>query len=131
MPQYLLDTDTVSFALRGEGNVNSRLMDQGKSKISISSITLAELRSGAARKESRRIHRLIDELISVVPVLPFDERAADRFGQVSSHLFVRGKRVGDVDTLIAAHALSLECVLVTHNVRHFQRIPGLKIEDWY
>ncbi len=111
--------------------MNSRLMDQGKSEISIRSITLAELRSGADRKESSRIHRSIDEFIRVIPVLPFDEDAADRFGQVSSHLFVRGERVGDVDTLIAAHALSLECILVTHNLKHFKRIPGLKLEDWY
>ena len=131
MPIFMLDTDSVSFALRDEGNVRQEILDRPISDIIISSITLAELRSGADRKNSKRIHRSIDQFVRYVPVAPFDRHAADQFGPISSHLFTRGIRVGDVDTLIAAHAITLGCTLVTHNLKHFERIPGLKIEDWY
>ena len=96
MPAYMLDTDTVSFALRGQGRVAARLLEHRPSELCISSITLAELRYGAEARRSRKLHRLISTL----------------------------------DTLIAAHALSLRLRLVTNNTQHFRRVPGLAIENW-
>ena len=75
MPEYMLDTDTVSFALRGRGRVAARLLEHRPSQLCISSITLAELRFGADTRRSQRLHRLITTFIESVEVVRFDERA--------------------------------------------------------
>ena len=126
----MLDTDTVSWALRGQGDVPARLLEHRPSELCISSITLAELRFGADAKASRKLHRLIDTFVQSVAVMPFDEAAAGRFGPVGSALAKRGEPIGTFDTLIAAHALSLGLTFVTNNVKHFQRVPGLKVANW-
>lgn len=130
MPAYMLDTDTVSFALRGQGGVPARLLRQRPSELCMSSITLAELRYGADRRGSTRLHRLIDVFVGAVAVAGFDAAAADRFGPVAAALAKRGVPIGGYDTLIAAHALALGAVLVTNNLRHFDRVGGLKLENW-
>lgn len=126
----MMDTDTVSFALRGVGRVGARIVARQPSELSISSITLAELRFGADRKASRRLHKLIDTFIESVAVLPFDESAASRFGTVGAALANGGRPIGQFDTLIAAHALSQNLILVTNNTRHFDRVKGLRTENW-
>jgi len=130
MPKYMLDTDTVSFALRGRGAVSSRLLEHRPSEICISSITLAELRFGAEARRSRKLHRLIATFVGSVTVIPFDQPAADRFAPVATALARRGEPIGTFDTLLAAHALSQGLTLVTNNVKHFQRVEGLKTENW-
>lgn len=130
MPVYMLDTDTVSWALRGQGAVPTRLLEHRPSQLCISSITLAELRFGADAKGSRKLHGLIDTFVLSVAVLPFDRAAADRFGPVANALARRGEPIGTFDTLIAAHALSLGLTLVTNNAKHFQRVAGLKTANW-
>jgi tRNA(fMet)-specific endonuclease VapC len=128
--RVMLDTDTVSFALRGEGGVASRLLEQKPSTVCISSITLAELAFGAAHRKSRKLHSLIERFASTVRVLPFDAAAASRFGELAAGLAHAGSPIGDFDTLIAAHALACDLVLVTNNVKHFGSVPGLRIENW-
>lgn len=128
--EYLLDTDSVSYALRAQGRVHERINGIAPHKIAISSITLAELRLGAVLKNSKRIHRSIDNFIGSIKVIPFDASAADEFGRLNSLLRKRGTPIGDFDVLIAAHAVSLGCTMVTNNVRHFARVPGLKVENW-
>jgi tRNA(fMet)-specific endonuclease VapC len=130
MPEYMLDTDTVSFALRGQGRVAARLLEHRPSQICISSITLAELRFGAETRRSRRLHRLISTFIDSVAVVAFDQRAADRFATVATSLARRGAPIGTFDTLMAAHALSLGLTFVTNNTQHFARVVGLKTENW-
>ena len=128
--EYMLDTDTVSWALRGQGNVATRLLEHRPSQLCISAITLAELRFGADAKGSRRLHGLIDTFTATVEVLPVDRATADRFGRVATALSKRGAPIGTFDTLIAAHALSLGVALVTNNAKHFQRVAGLKTANW-
>ena len=130
MPQYMLDTDTVSFALRGQGRVAAHLLEHRPSQLCISSITLAELRFGAEARRSRKLHRLISTFVEAVAVVPFDEPAADRFAAVAAALARRGEPIGTFDTLMAAHALSLGLTFVTNNAKHFGRIAGLKAENW-
>jgi tRNA(fMet)-specific endonuclease VapC len=127
---YLLDTDTVSYALRGEGEVASRIRARKPSEISMSAITLAELRYGADRKRSRRLHSLIDTFAAAIEVIPFDENAAMEFGRIGNILAERGTPIGDFDVLIAAHAIALRCTLVTSNARRFLKVPGLTVENW-
>ena len=128
---YLLDTDTVSFALRGEGRVRERLLETRPSAIAISAISMAELRYGAHKRRSRRLHDLLDTFVNPITVLPFDGSAADRFGALSAELERRGTVIGMVDTMIAAHALALDRTLVTHDQRHFERVEGLRWVDWF
>ena len=129
-PAYMLDTDTVSYALRGVGGVGTRLLEEKPSAVCISSITLAELRFGAERRRSRRLHRLIDGFTAPILVAPFDPDAANRFGQIAAVLAESGSPIGHLDTLIAAHALALGVTLVTNNARHFGKVRGLRTENW-
>lgn len=130
MPDYMLDTDTVSFALRGQGRVAERLLERRPSELCISSIALAELRFGAETRRSRRLHRLITTFVASVEVVAFDQRAADRFAAVATSLARRGAPIGTFDTLMAAHALSLGLTFVTNNTQHFVRVVGLNTENW-
>lgn len=130
MFEFMLATDTVSWALRGQGAVPARLLEHRPSQLCISSITLAELRFGADAKGSRKLHRLIDTFVTSVAVMPFDEAAAGRFGPVASALARRGEPIGTFDTLIAAHAMSLGLTFVTNNTKHFRRVAGLKAANW-
>ncbi len=126
----MLDTDTVSFALRGLGQVASRLQSHKRSELCLSAITVAELRFGADKRKSRRIHRVIDAFLAGIDVLAFDAAAAAKFGVVGAALATSGLPIGQMDTLIAAHALSVTATLVTNNEKHFSKVAGLKIENW-
>ena len=130
MPRYMLDTDSVSFALRGHGHIAARLLDRRPSELCISSVTLAELRYGADMRRSRKLHRLIETFATAVTVEAFDRSAADRFGSVASALARHGTPIGGFDTLIAAHALALGLTLVTNDSKHFGKVAGLKTENW-
>jgi len=130
MTGFMLDTDTVSFALRGQGQVAAQLLNHRPSEICISSVTLAELRYGAGMRRSRKLHGLIDTFVESIIVRPFDHSAADRFGTVATALARQGVPIGEFDTLIAAHALATRLTLVTNNTKHFSRVVGLTTENW-
>lgn len=127
----MLDTDSVSFALRGQGRVGARILEHRPSELCVSSITLAELRYGAHRRNSAKLHESIDAFISNVAVLPFDDVGAGHFGALASELAADGAPIGDFDVLIAAHALATDATLVTNNVKHFRRVRALKMENWF
>lgn len=126
----MLDTDSVSYALRGHGNVAARILEHRPSELCISAITLAELRFGADKRRSRKLHRLIDVFTDSVTSLPFDSDAAAHFGRLAADLAARGTPIGGFDAMIAAHAVSRKVVLVTNNARHFGRVAGLRCETW-
>lgn len=126
----MLDADTVSYAIRGQGRVAARLLDHRPSDLCLSSITLAELRFGVEAKRSRKLRNAIAAFAKDVYVAPFDDTAAERFGVVAAALAGRGKPIGTFDTLLAAHALSLGVTVVTNNTKHFRQVPGLKVENW-
>lgn len=130
MALFLLDTDTVSFALRGYGQVGAEIARRRPSQLCVSAITVAELRFGADKRRSRKIHAAIDGFLSGVQVMPFDADAADRFGAVAAALAVAGVPIGQMDTLIAAHALALDATLVTNNEKHFSKVARLRIQNW-
>ena len=128
--KYMLDTDSVSYALRNHGNVGARILEHKPSELCISAITLAELRFGAAKREPKKLHKLIDTFAESIMPLPFDAQAADHFGHLASTLAARGAPIGGFDTMIAAHAIAQKLVLVTNNTKHFSRVSGLKCENW-
>ena len=89
------------------------------------------MRYGASRSpKAARYHPLIDTFLSRVAAAPFDAAAALSFGRARAALAASGPPIGPLDTLIASHALALGAILVTNNLREFERVPGLQVEDW-
>jgi len=127
----MLDTDTVSFALRGQGRVAATILEHRPSQLCISAITFAELRFGAARRKSPKLDKLIAAFVSSVTVIPFDDECASAFGRIASELAQAGSPIGDFDVLIAAHAVALDLILVSNNSKHFSRVRGLRSENWF
>jgi tRNA(fMet)-specific endonuclease VapC len=128
---YLLDTNTVSFAIRGIGAVGDHLRASDPSDIAVSAFTEAELWFGVRKSGSKRLATAVTAFLDAVDVLPLDRTAARAYGTLRHLLDSRGTPIGIADTMIAAQALArAECVLVTNNARHFRRIPRLRLDDW-
>jgi tRNA(fMet)-specific endonuclease VapC len=98
--------------------------------VCLSALSLSELRFGAEKRRSKRLHRLIDTFVTTVDVVPFDAVAAAQFGRLCASLEGTGTPIGVMDTLIAAHAMSLHLTLVSNNTKHFTRVKGLKTLNW-
>lgn len=130
--KWMLDTDTcIALIKRQPPDLIKRLQTKPIGDVGLSSITLAELRHGVARSERREQNRTaLDRFLLALDIAPFDELAADAYGDIRSGLERRGTPIGPLDTLIAGHALSLNVTLVTHNTREFKRVEGLRIDDW-
>lgn len=133
--RYLLDTDTLSELMRRAPapTLLRRLAAVPPDDQATSSVTLGELLYGAHRLGARSAGLLarIEETVSAnVAVLPFDAGAAREYGRVRAHLEAEGSPIGNADMQIASIALTNELVVVTGNVRHFERVPGLTVENW-
>ncbi len=129
----MLDTNIVSYYLRRSlSTLEERINDGLKHHtLAISVITRAELRYGQMGMTSEDRRRpLIDSFFLRLPNVEWGIEAADHYGALKHTLKTQGTPIGDMDTLIAAHALAEELILVTHNIRHFEKVPGLKLEDW-
>lgn len=99
--------------------------------LAISIVTVAELRYGVEKSsQPERNRRALQMFLRPFTILPFGEEAAERYGQVRADLEARGIPIGPLDTLIGVHTLQQGAILVTHNVREFSRIAGLRLEDW-
>jgi tRNA(fMet)-specific endonuclease VapC len=127
---FMLDADSVSYAIRGVGEVGAHIVQHHPSEICLSALTVAQLRFGADRRRSKKLHRVIDSFTTIIAVVPFDESCATHFGVIASELAERGSPIGEFDTLIAAHAMGLNVTLVTNNEKHFRRVRGLKVVNW-
>jgi len=99
--------------------------------LGISVITLAELEYGVSKSSRPTKNRdALDQFVSPLEVAPFERPATAVYGRLRAALEKKGQSIGSLDLLIAAHAVSLEARLITHNVRELGRVPGLRIEDW-
>lgn len=130
--RFLLDTNLCIDLMRGRADAAfRRLRRRAPDDAGISSITLAELRYGAAKSKRRAHHEsLIVAFCAPLTIATFDARAAEAYGEIRALLESVGKPIGPLDLLIAAHALSLGATVVTANEREFNRVPGLTVEDW-
>jgi tRNA(fMet)-specific endonuclease VapC len=129
--RYLLDTNTCIYIInRRPLQVFERFAGLRFGEIAISSITGAELAYGVAKSGSQRNQQALDKFLSPLEILSFDEAAMRCYGALRSGLERRGTPIGSLDSLIAAHALSLGATLVSNNLREFQRIEGLALENW-
>lgn len=127
--RYLLDTDTCVFALKHHPEVRRRLSKLSPDDVSVSSMTLAELRFGSLRSQRpARTWRDVEVFLEPIRVLPFDEAAA--LSHAELRLALRTKPIGERDLVIASVAGARRLALVTHNTREFARVPGLRCEDW-
>jgi len=129
--RYLLDTNVASCIIKGNSPaVDRRLVKVAMAQLAISAVTEGELRFGAARlPHATRLHNMIEDFFLRVAVLPWDSDAALQYGQLRATLERDGQPMGNLDTMIAAHALALDAVLVA-NDHAFARIKKLKVVDW-
>jgi tRNA(fMet)-specific endonuclease VapC len=129
--RYLLDTNTVSYIIKGNfPHVRERLLKVPISEVGISVITEAELRFGVARlPQAARLAVVVEEFLIRVAVLAWDSAAARQYARLRATLEEHGEPMGNLDLMIAAQAVAVGVILVT-NDRVFRRVKGLRGEDW-
>ncbi len=129
--QYLLDTNIVIAAMKGHAMVRARLERMPLASLVLSPVVLGELAFGAEKSvHVERNRARLAELVTRIPVPALNAEVSRRYGGVRALLERQGNPIGSNDTWIAAHALALDAVLVTDNVREFSRVPDLVVENW-
>ncbi len=127
---FLLDTNIIIAYFKGSHVVKEKII-LNIEEIAVSALVIAELNYGA--KSSQNTEKNLEKLsrfIDVIRIIPFDLSCALKFGDIKSKLRAIGKPTGEVDALIAATAITHKATLVTNNLRHFENIEGLEIENW-
>ncbi len=130
--KYMLDTNIWIYMIKQKPeNVLRNLKAKMHEGVAISSIAYAELRGGVENSTfPQKNSASLDGVLAIAEILPFDKRAALEYGKIYAQLRRKGTPIGPLDTLIAAHAKSQGLILVTNNAREFERVEGLKIENW-
>ena len=130
---FLLDTDVASFVIKANNpSLNTKFRFTPVSRIFVSVISAAEMLYGvrAFRLDHRR-HQDVATFLATIQLLPWDLSAAEAYADIRHTLTTSGQLIGELDMMIAAHALARSCILVTNNTRHFARLaPPLQIENW-
>ena len=128
---YLIDTDILSYAVRGDQRVLDRFVSAGSAPLLISTMTLYEIRFGIERSPRRQLlEEALEGVADLLTTLPVDDRIAGEAATIRAEQEARGIVTGPVDPLIAATSRIHGLTLVTHNVKHFNQVPGLAVEDW-
>jgi tRNA(fMet)-specific endonuclease VapC len=129
---YLLDTNIISYWMRGDKKVIDRIKKYTPADLSLSTITLAEILYGIekspVKKKDRRLK--IGKISSILDLYSFDESAAGKYAVIRTQLEREGRVISERDTQIASIAMANKLTVVTHNVREFDRIDKLRVEDW-
>jgi tRNA(fMet)-specific endonuclease VapC len=129
--RHLIDTNILSDLVRNpQGRIAGRIAEVGEDAVCTSVIVAAELRFGAAKKGSARLSAQLERVLAAVQILPFEEPADRAYATLRAQLEAAGSPIGGNDMLIAAHAISLGCAVVTDNEREFVRVDGLTVENW-
>jgi len=128
----MLDTNICIYIIkRKPAKVIERLKRTKISHIGISSITLSELLYGVSKSSRPEQNQVaLTQFLAPLEILPYGDEAAQYYGYLRAHLEKHGTPIGSLDMLIAAHALSIDCTLITNNEKEFIRIPDLKIDNW-
>ncbi len=128
---WMLDTNILSDLINNpRGALVERMAALDPDTLCTSIVVACELRFGAQKKASAQLQSKVDQLLSRLAVLALDGEADRHCADIRCELQRAGTPIGHQDLFIAAHARSLGLVLVTHNLREFQRVPGLAVEDW-
>lgn len=130
-PAWMLDTNTLSDLIRNpRGTLVQRLSAIAPDALCTSIVVACELRFGARRKGSQVLTQRVEQLLDTLTVLPLDEPADEHYADIRAELERAGTPIGSHDLFIAAHARSRDMTLITHNMREFTGVPGLRVEDW-
>jgi tRNA(fMet)-specific endonuclease VapC len=131
---YVLDTNAVSALMKGSAAVVERLAATEPAEVGVPQPVLAEIAFGIERlpRSKRRgaLQARFDLLCAELPRVEWTDAVSQAYGRIKAALERRGTRIEDFDAAIAAHALALDATLVTGNLNHLRRVPGLRIEDW-
>ena len=132
MIRYMLDTNICIYVIRKKpSHLIQHLQGLRITDVGISSITLSELEYGVAKSQKPQQNKLaLVEFLAPIEILPYNDMAAEQYGEIRALLERQGTPIGSLDMLIAAHALSLNAILVTNNESEFRRVPGLIVENW-
>jgi tRNA(fMet)-specific endonuclease VapC len=130
--EFMLDTNICIYIIKRKPlDVIERFKQTEISRIGVSAITLSELSYGVSKSSKPQQNQMaLAQFIAPLEILPYGDDAAQYYGTLRTHLEKQGTPIGSLDMLIAAHALSANCTLVTNNEKEFVRIPKLKIENW-
>lgn len=130
--KYMLDTNICIYIIKQKPQaVVERFLHTEISQIGISSITLSELMYGVSKSSKPEQNQMaLTQFLAPLEILPYTDNAAQYYGELRIHLEKQGTPIGSLDMLIAAHALSAACTLITNNEKEFNRIPNLKIQNW-
>ncbi len=128
----MLDTNICIYIIKRKPiEIIERFKQTDISQIGISSITLSELVYGVSKSSRPDQNQIaLTQFVAPLEILPYGDDAAQYYGDLRVHLEKQGTPIGSLDMLIAAHALSIDCILVTNNEKEFSRIPNLKIDNW-
>ena len=131
MLKFMLDTNIVIYTIKNRPESVRALFNRHEGQMCISTVTWGELVYGAERSsQAERNLSDIEALGARLEVASFDAQAATHFGQVRAELDRVGKPIGPYDMMIAGHARALGLILVTNNMKEFERVPGLRLENW-
>ena len=130
MMRYMLDTDIASDVIRRRPERLLARFAAEAGHLCVSVITEAELRYGVERRQSRAIETAVTAFLARLPVLDWARAAASAYARLRARLAAEGRPIGNMDLMIAAHALASGSVVVTNNVRHFSGIDELVVENW-
>lgn len=129
---YLLDTNTLIYFFKGKGDVAKNMFILSPSDIYIPSIVIYELEVGIEKStNSQKRQQQLKQLLSNVNIIDFTTKEATQSANIRATLESIGKPIGPMDTLIAGCAKAHNLTLVTHNTKEFQRVEGLKLQDWF
>lgn len=129
---FMLDTDTCSYIIKQRPiSVLEKFKHLDSKKICISIITYAELLYGVERSNSKKNnHEVVENFTSRLVIIDWDLAAAKRYSVLRAHMESSGKIIGNMNLMIASHALSINAHVITNNTRHFSLVPGLKMANW-
>jgi tRNA(fMet)-specific endonuclease VapC len=128
---YLIDTDILIYLIKGNHSIDRRIKETESIPKAISVITFGELLFGAKRSVQKEKNiAIVYRLSEVFPIIEINRSTIETFTEIKATLEKNGERIEDFDLLIAATALSMNYTLVTNNTKHYQRIDGIKLENW-
>lgn len=130
MTGYMLDTDISSYIIRRRPAILVETFEKHAETLSVSVMTAAELRFGAEKAGRPKLTELVEGYLERLAILDWTNEVSGHYARIRAELERSGKPIGNMDLLIASHAVSLGMTLVTNNLKHFSNVPGLSVEVW-
>jgi tRNA(fMet)-specific endonuclease VapC len=130
MTGFMLDTDISSYIIKRRPATLVERFEKHAESLSVSVMTAAELRFGAAKAARPKLAELVEAYLERLAILDWTNEVTGHYARIRSELERSGKPIGNMDLLIASHAVSQRMVLVTNNLKHFANVPGLTVEVW-